>query len=112
MLLRCAAVPGGVSSTAGRQGGAGPLPAGGVLSHWVLDAVSHRPDMPIGIHGPYVGLGLWYSKLATVLVEGALFAAGVTLYVRATTARDRIGRWALVGLVAFLLATWLPLFFS
>src|SRR5438270_3285539 len=32
-----------------------------VLSHWLLDLVSHRPDLPVGLHGPYLGLGLWRS---------------------------------------------------
>ena len=51
----------------------------GVLSHWVLDAVSHRPDMPLWPGGPKVGLGLWYSLAATVFVEAALLAAGLWL---------------------------------
>jgi len=73
-----------------------------VLSHWVLDAISHRPDMPVLPSGPYVGLALWNSVAATIAVEVGLFAAGLATYVRATRARDRVGRWALAGLVAFL----------
>jgi hypothetical protein len=75
-----------------------------VLSHWVLDFVSHRPDMPIGPTGPYVGLGLWRSLPATLVVELALFGGGLLLYARATFAVDRVGRWALVALVVFLVA--------
>lgn len=74
-----------------------------VLSHWVLDVVSHRPDVPIDLGGgARVGLGLWNSLPATLAVEGLLFALGVALYARATQAIDRIGRWALWALVAFL----------
>lgn len=73
-----------------------------VISHWVLDAVSHRPDMPLGFGTQKVGLGLWNSVVATIAVEGLLFAAGVLLYVRSTSPRDRIGTWSLVGLLAFL----------
>jgi membrane-bound metal-dependent hydrolase YbcI (DUF457 family) len=74
-----------------------------VLSHWVLDVVSHRPDMPLTFDGPTrLGLGLWNSRAATVLVESLLFAIGVTLYVRATRPKDGVGRWALVALIAFL----------
>ena len=47
-----------------------------VLSHWVLDALSHRPDMPLWPGGPKVGLGLWYSLPATLAVEFALLGAG------------------------------------
>ena len=53
-----------------------------VVSHWVLDAISHRADMPIGIGGPKVGLGLWNSVPATVIVEAALFAGAIAIYAR------------------------------
>lgn len=84
------------------RGWAGPLTlAALVLSHWVLDALSHRPDLPLSFRGgPLVGLGLWNSVAATVVVETLLFAAGVALYARSTQARDRIGSvglWCLVG---------------
>jgi hypothetical protein len=81
----------------------GLLLAALVLSHWALDFASHRPDMPLAPgESPRLGLGLWNSVPATVIVEGTLFAACVWLYVRATRAIDRSGRWALAGLVAFL----------
>jgi hypothetical protein len=88
-----------------RRGGVVPWLLGAlVVSHWVLDAASHRPDMPLLIGGgPLVGLGLWNSVAATVLVETALYLAGVWLYVRSTRALDRTGVFALWGLVAFLL---------
>jgi membrane-bound metal-dependent hydrolase YbcI (DUF457 family) len=80
----------------------------GVVSHWVLDFVTHRPDMPLYPGGPRVGLGLWNSIWATVLVEGLMFAVGVWIYVRVTRARDRIGKWGLwsfiVGLIVFYIA--------
>jgi hypothetical protein len=75
-----------------------------VVSHWLLDAVAHRPDLPLVPGGETrVGLGLWNSVPSTVLVELLLFGIGVALYLRATRAVDRIGRWALVGLIVFLL---------
>lgn len=74
-----------------------------VLSHWVLDAVSHRPDMPLTIDGDArIGLGLWNSLGATLAVESALFIVCVALYARATRALDRTGQRALAGLIAFL----------
>jgi hypothetical protein len=78
--------------------------AGGVVSHWLLDAASHRPDMPLypGATSPLVGLGLWNSVPGTIAVEGSMFAASVALYVRATRPRDGTGRWALAALVGFL----------
>jgi membrane-bound metal-dependent hydrolase YbcI (DUF457 family) len=52
-----------------------------VVSHWVLDVVSHAPDMPIwpGL-GPRIGFGLWNSIPATFAVEGALWLAGIIIY--------------------------------
>ena len=74
-----------------------------VLTHWVLDAVSHRPDMPIGLHGDErVGLGLWNSVGATVAVELIALSAGVLMYLRATRSADATGRWSLLALLAFL----------
>ena len=75
-----------------------------VLSHWVLDFIAHRPDLPLWPHGPRVGLGLWNSLAGTVVVECALFALGLYLYLRATTATDRTGTIALWALVLFTLA--------
>jgi hypothetical protein len=74
-----------------------------VLSHWILDLVTHRPDLPLVPGGRvFVGLGLWNSVLWTLIAEGGLFALGVWLYTRATAARNRTGTWAFWSLVVFL----------
>jgi hypothetical protein len=79
-----------------------------VLSHWILDVASHRPDMPLAPGtGPKLGFGLWSSLPATLAVELGLFALGVALYARATTPRDRTGTWALSSLVGFMTAVYL-----
>lgn len=85
-----------------------------VVSHWVLDAASHRPDLPLYPGGEVlVGLGLWNSVAATLLIEGLLFAGGLGVYLASTQARDRsggAGLWALVGvlLLAYLGAAFGP----
>jgi membrane-bound metal-dependent hydrolase YbcI (DUF457 family) len=73
-----------------------------VVSHWVLDFVSHVPDMPLWPGGPKLGLGLWNSIPATIVVEGLLFVAGVAIYLRATRARDRIGYFGIRAYILFL----------
>ena len=74
----------------------------GVVSHWVLDVITHRPDMPLSPWSSRVyGFGLWESVPSTVIVESAMFMAGIWVYTRCTAARDRIGRYARWGLVAF-----------
>src|SRR5215218_1543703 len=69
-----------------------------VVSHWVLDWVTHAPDMPLYPGGPKYGLVLWNSLPGTMAVEGLLFAIGLWIYSRATKAKDRVGRWGLWGL--------------
>jgi hypothetical protein len=84
-----------------------------VVSHWVPDVVTHRPDMPLTLNGPArLGLGLWFSIPATLAVESVLFGAGLAVYVRATPARDRIGSIGLWTLVAFLLIIYLAAAFG
>lgn len=74
-----------------------------VLSHWALDAVTHRPDLPLYPGSDLlIGLGLWNSLPATILVEGTLFIAGIAMYLRATRPVDRTGRYAFWGLMVFL----------
>lgn len=78
--------------------------AGLVLSHWLLDALVHRPDLPLYPDSPQlIGLGLWQSLPLTLAVELPLFFTGIWLYARATVANDRTGCWALWGLAATLL---------
>jgi len=73
------------------------------VSHWFLDALVHRPDLPLYPgSSTLVGLGLWNSVTGTVLVEGGMFVAGVWLYTSGTQARDRVGRYALWAFIAFL----------
>jgi len=84
-----------------------------VLSHWALDFITHRPDLPLWPGGPTVGLGLWNSILGTFVVEGGLYLGALWLYVQGSDARDGAGRYSLValsGLIGLLWATqpWSP----
>ncbi len=74
-----------------------------VGSHWVLDFATHRPDLPLTLsETTKVGLGLWNFKMATVLVESALFLIGTWLYVKKTKAIDRAGSIGFWSLITFL----------
>ena len=93
-------------------------PAGAVvaalvlISHWLLDFFSHRPDLPLapGLAGNY-GLELWRSLPATAAAELGLFALGLWLYLDTTRAINRRGKyvfWLLVlALVGIAAASWL-----
>lgn len=78
-----------------------------VVSHWVLDFLVHRPDMPILPGRSNIGLGLWNSVPATVLAEVGVYGGGLALYLTATKGKDRVGVWALWTLVVFLLVIWI-----
>jgi hypothetical protein len=78
-----------------------------VVSHWFLDWVTHRPDLPLWPGGPLAGLGLWNSIEGTLIIEGALFVAAIEAYRRGFVPRDAIGRWAFAGLILFTTAIWI-----
>jgi hypothetical protein len=78
-----------------------------VLSHWLLDAPMHRPDLPLWPGSSIlVGGGLWNSIPITVLLEIGILAAGLAIYGRYTRARVIIGSWALWAMVLLLVAIW------
>ena len=77
-----------------------------VLSHWVLDFLVHRPDLPLWPGGPKVGLGLWNNWIAEIAIEVAIFAAGIWIYTTVTRARDGVGRYAFWALMGFLFLGW------
>ena len=74
-----------------------------VASHWLLDFFTHRPDLPITMaETTKVGLGLWNYVTATFVIETFLFAAGIFLYLKSTTATDKTGKHGFISLIAFL----------
>ena len=74
-----------------------------VVSHFVLDFISHRPDMPITTSGATkVGLGLWNAPIATLVVESLMLIAGVLIYAMTRTSQGHkvaTGLWVLVGVL-------------
>ena len=87
-----------------RRDGSDALVVGALVpTHWFLDFIAHRPDMPIFPGGAKYGLGLWNSIPWTFLVEYGLFAAGIALYIQSTRANDATGNialWSFIGLLA------------
>jgi len=73
------------------------------LSHWCLDALVHRPDLPLYAGSPLeVGLGLWNSIPTSVLLESLMFAGAVWLYAAGTSAKDVLGRYLFIGFAGLL----------
>src|SRR5688500_5661407 len=77
-----------------------------VVSHWLLDYVTHIADLPLWPGGPEVGLGLWNSIPGTFVVEGIFFSAAVFAYVRSTRPRQKAGTWSLWALIMLTVMIW------
>jgi hypothetical protein len=80
---------------------------GGVFSHWVLDVISHKPDMQLapGVDTAW-GLGLWNSVPATLVVEGGFWLLAIFIYVRATRPKKLGFYFAFWIGIALLTLTW------
>lgn len=83
-----------------------------VFSHWVLDFVVHRPDLPLYDNTAKVGLGLWNYPATAFSLEGALLFGGIVWYLRSTQARGRMGRYGMIVFGVFLLAVHATVFFG
>ncbi len=84
-----------------------------VVSHWILDLVVHRPDLPIFPWSDLkAGLGLWNSIQLSIIVEVFIFSLGVYLYLSATTAKNKTGNIALWSLIIFLAIIYIVNVFS
>ena len=80
-----------------------------VLSHWILDYLTHRPDLQLTPFSELrVGLGLWNHPVVEVIIEAGLFFTGVYLYVKSTVINRKIAFWSLI--IAFLAIHFLNLF--
>lgn len=57
------------------------LIAAAVLSHWVLDAFVHRPELPLaGSASRLVGFGLWNTMPLALTFEAAILVGGLWLF--------------------------------
>lgn len=72
------------------------LVAVAVLSHWVLDALVHRPELPLaGSGSQLVGLALWDNLPVALTLEAALVGVGLYLFIPGATP----GRYKAIALV-------------
>ncbi len=79
------------------------LLGGLVMSHWLLDLITHRPDLPLLPWNDFkVGFGLWNSIVLTMIIEGLIFLTGSYLYFKTTRAENKKGNMGLWSLLIFL----------
>jgi len=81
-----------------------------VFSHWILDFVVHRPDLPLYDDSLKVGLGLWNHPALALGTEAALLALGVFAYLRHETSRGRV--WLTIVFALVMLAVHCVTFFG
>ena len=75
-----------------------------VFSHWLLDLLTHRPDLPLYSNtSPMFGLGLWNSVVGTIIVEFGMFFGAAYLYHQSTNVKNTTGHIAFISLMIFLL---------
>lgn len=74
-----------------------------VLSHWILDLFTHRPDLQLLPWSDFkMGFGLWNSVPLTIIIEGSIFILGAYFYLSATKSENKKGKYGLWGLLIFL----------
>ena len=85
-----------------------------VLSHWILDFITHRPDLPlfIGSNSPLAGLGLWNSIVGTIIIESVIFVAGVYFFITVTKAKNKIGIYSFWSLIIFFIIIYIANLFG
>lgn len=84
--------------------GAGILFAA-VVSHWLLDSVSLTSKFAPGLHYE-VGLRLWSSVPATLIVEGGFWLIALIVYARSTRPKNRLGSYVFWIGVPLLTLSW------
>lgn len=74
-----------------------------VVSHWFLDLIVHRPDLPVIPGNPFMmGFGLWNFPYISFVAEGIIFIAGILLYYKATSSKNKFGKYGLIALIVLL----------
>lgn len=83
-----------------------------VFSHWLLDLIVHRPDLPLFDDTLKMGFGVWnYPILAFALETGILFA-GVMIYLRSSKSVSVAGKYGVIAFAMVLLALQAVVFFG
>jgi hypothetical protein len=75
-----------------------------VFSHWVLDLITHTPDLPLLADDSIkLGLGLWNNAAATFSLEAILLVGALMLYLKATRASTKLGKYGMAVFVTLLI---------
>lgn len=79
-----------------------------IFSHFILDVISHRPDMTIsGNNSSILGLSLWNSLAGTMIVELGLLFIGSALYMSATYSVSSSGKYGFALMILILMVLYI-----
>lgn len=95
-----------------KPGAGGAIVGAAVFSHWLLDLIVHRPDLPLVGNQFKVGLGLWNVPAAALLLEVAFLLAGLAFYLRSTQREQSGGTIGFAIFSTVLLAVQTMVFFG
>jgi hypothetical protein len=89
----CRLIP---AKPASRQSQVALVMGAGVLSHFFLDLIVHRPDLPLESGDSYeIGFGLWNHVLASYLLEGLILLGGLWIYLGFTKSGTLVGKYGM-----------------
>ena len=83
-----------------------------IFSHWILDLLVHRPDLPLYDNTHKLGLGLWNYPMPTFALEAAILFGGMWLYMRSTKGGSSVGKYGMPFFGIVLLVVHWILFFG
>ena len=72
-----------------------------VFSHWLTDLLVHRPDLPLELTEPKLGLGLWNYPVAAMALEIGILGLATALWT-AHRVRARQSAWPALVFLGFL----------
>jgi len=74
---------------------AASLVGAAVFSHWILDLLVHRPDLPLYDNTMKAGFGLWNFPILAFGLEVVILSAGLYFYLHETRPLSRAGRYGM-----------------
>ena len=72
-----------------------------VFSHWLTDLLVHRLDLPLGLTGPKLGLGMWNYPVAAMALDIGVLGLATALWT-AQRVRARQSAWPALVFLGFL----------
>lgn len=82
-----------------------------VFSHWILDLLVHRPDLPLYDNSHKVGMGLWNYPMPAFALEAAILFGGMWIYMRSTKSGSLVGKYGMpVFGIVLLVVHWISFF--